>query len=134
MPRPKLSQEEMEARKQHPQKRNPTSEEMNRVIVAAEGNINIVMENEKDKIAELKRQGYKNVTIWNEVTAAGSVDHSHPFDTHLVVLDGEIEVIVDDQSRVLKTSEEIDIPRGTMHHSRLASKGCRYITAERFNS
>ena len=90
------------------------------------------MDNEKYKIDQLEKQGYKKITVWNEVTLAGSVDHSHPFDTHLVVIDGEIEMTVNDQSKVLKASEEVNIPRHTLHHGKIGPKGCRYITAEKY--
>lgn len=97
-------------------------------------NTNIVMENEKHKIDELKKQGYDKVIVWNEVTAAGSIDHSHSFDTYILVLDGKIEISINGQTKLLKTSDEIYIPKNTIHHSKASSEGCRYITAENINS
>jgi hypothetical protein len=90
------------------------------------------MKNEKDKIDELKKQGYENVIVWDKVTAFGSVDHSHSFDTRIVVLSGEIEISINGQTRVLKTSDEIDIPRDTLHHAKAGPSGCRYISAEKY--
>src|SRR5689334_6716296 len=102
------------------------------VLAVQERNIRSAMENEKRKIEELKKQGYEKVTVWDEVTIFGSRDHSHPFNTHIVVLEGEIEISINGRTRVLKASDKVDIPRDTLHHSKLGSGGCRYITAEKY--
>lgn len=93
-------------------------------------NIRIVMGSESLKIEELKKKGYDKVLVWDKVTAFGSTEHSHPFDTYLFILSGSMEITINGQSRVLKASDEVEIPKGALHYSKAGPEGCRYITAE----
>ena len=50
------------------------------------------MESKEQKIEELKQKGYNTVYIWNAEPNEEDSDHAHPFDTHLIILGGEIEI------------------------------------------
>jgi len=89
------------------------------------------MGSEKQKIEELKKQGYKEVTVWDTVTDYGQRDHSHPFDTYIFILDGEIEISIGGKISILKSDDEARIPKDILHHAKLGPNGCRYITAEK---
>lgn len=104
---------------------------MTLATVVQERSLSIVMGNENDTIAELKSKGYKNVTVWDKVTPAGSIEHSHPFDTCLFMLEGEMEITVNGNAKILKSSEKIKIPKDAPHFSKVISQGCKYITAEK---
>ena len=84
-----------------------------------------------EKVEELKRLGYDNVFVWDAEAGEEDPDHSHPYDTRLVILDGEIEIKMDGESRILKSGEEIDIPREKVHYGKAGPNGCKYIVAEK---
>jgi quercetin dioxygenase-like cupin family protein len=84
----------------------------------------------EEKVEELKRIGYDNVYVWDAEPGEEDPDHSHPFDVHLVILEREIEIGMDGTSRILKSGDEIDIPRGKTHSGKAGPNGCKYIVAE----
>ena len=88
------------------------------------------MENSEQKIEELKSKGYNPVYIWDAEPNEEDPDHTHPFDTHLVVLEGEIEIRVDGESLILKPGDKLDIPRKKIHCGKAGVSGCKYIIAE----
>lgn len=87
--------------------------------------------NKEQKIEELKRQGYDPIYIWNAEPNEEDPDHAHPFDTHLVILEGKIEIGFDGNGKILKPGEEIAIPRSEIHYGIAGQNGCKYIVAEK---
>jgi quercetin dioxygenase-like cupin family protein len=92
---------------------------------------NNVMTSEQEKIKGLKRQGYGPVYVWDAEPNEEDPDHTHPFDTCLVVLVGEIEIGMDGKSIILKSGNAIDIPREKIHYGKVGAQGCKYIVAEK---
>lgn len=74
----------------------------------------------EERVATLKREGYDKVYVWNAESNEKDPDHEHAFDTHLEVLDGEIEISVGATKTIMKTGNVLDIPRNTVHKGRLA--------------
>lgn len=89
------------------------------------------MESSGDKIQELKTMGYDPVYVWNAEPNEEDPDHTHPFDTRLFIMDGEIEIRLGEKIITLRSTNEMDIPRGTVHSGKVGPKGCKYIVAER---
>ena len=85
----------------------------------------------KQKIKELKNKGYDRIYIWDAEPNEEDLDHKHTYDTHLIVLEGNIEIRKDSKSMVLKPGDEMDIPREKIHYGKAGVKGCKYIVAER---
>lgn len=69
------------------------------------------MGNSEQKIEELRHKGYDPVYVWDAEPNEEDPDHSHPFDTHLQVLSGEIEIKMDSNSKILMMDDQLDIPR-----------------------
>ena len=84
-----------------------------------------------EKIKNLEDKGYSPVYIWDAEPNEEDPDHSHNFDTCLVVLDGEIEIKFGSESNILKSGDEINIPRGKIHYGKAGKNGCKYIVAEK---
>ncbi len=89
------------------------------------------MESREEKIQELKEEGYNPVQVYNAEPKEEDLEHAHAFDTHLVILDGEIKIKMDGNNVELKAGDEIDIPRGKIHYSLTGENGCELILAER---
>lgn len=89
------------------------------------------MGSREQKIEELKQKWYDPVYIWDEGPNEEDPDHTHPFDTHLLILNGEIEVRMNGKSTILRSGDEIEIPRDQVHYGKAGTSGCRYIVAEK---
>jgi len=85
----------------------------------------------ENKIEKLKTEGYELVYVWDAEPNEEDPDHEHPFDTHLIVLNGEIEIRMDGNTKILKTDDELDIPRQRIHYGKAGQNGCKYIVAEK---
>jgi quercetin dioxygenase-like cupin family protein len=88
------------------------------------------MGNNEQKIEELKQRGYNPVYIWDAEPNEEDPDHTHSFDTHLLILEGEIEIRMDGKSMIMKSESEIDIPKEKVHYGKAGQNGCKYIVAE----
>ena len=86
---------------------------------------------EKSSIEALKQQGYQQVYTWHASPFEEDHEHSHPFDTHLLVLEGEIEISIGDQATLLKPGNELNILRQVPHSGKAGKDGCKYIVAEK---
>lgn len=86
--------------------------------------------NPNEKVELLKTQGYEPVYVWDATPGEEDPEHSHEFDTHLVILDGELTLTIDGAERVLKEGNELDIPRNQTHAAVAGERGCSYIVAE----
>ncbi len=89
------------------------------------------MESNEQKIEELKQKGYNPVYIWDAKPNEEDPDHKHQFDMYLLVLEGEIEIKLDNKSIILKSSDDINIPREKVHYGKAGINGCKYIVSER---
>lgn len=89
------------------------------------------MTSNEERIAELKQKAYDPVYIWDAKPHEEDADHSHMFDTHLIVLDGQLEIRIDNKITILKSSDQINIPRETIHYSKAGKEGCKYIVGEK---
>lgn len=86
---------------------------------------------EQDIIRDLQGKGYQKVYVWKAEPKEKDPKHKHPFDTHLYVLHGELEVRMDNSIIVMKIDDELDIPRNTIHEAKAGPDGCTYIVGER---
>ncbi len=86
---------------------------------------------EKELVAELRNSNWDKVYIWDAEPHEADPSHTHPFDTKLVILTGEIEIEMDSVKKILQAGDDINIPRGKVHAGLVGEKGCRYIVAEK---
>ena len=89
------------------------------------------MENSEQKIEELKQKEYFPVWVYNSTPDEEDPSHEHDYDTHLLIIEGEIEIKMDGKTIILKSSDEVDIPRGKIHYGKAGKNGCKYIVAEK---
>jgi len=85
----------------------------------------------EEKIAALKQLGFQSVYQWSAEPGEEDLKHTHPFDTRILVLEGEIEIEMDDKMQIIKSGEEVDIPRGKLHSGKVGIGGCKYLVAEK---
>ena len=57
--------------------------------------------------------------------------HSHPFDAHAIVVEGEMWLTCNEQTRYLQPGDSFTLERGQMHSERYGSSGAMYLVARR---
>ncbi len=81
---------------------------------------------------KLVDEGFDNVYVWQDAPNAEYHDHSHPFTSAHVILDGEMQVVSEQEGRILRSGDRMDVIAGTIHSVKMGSEGCRYIIAEKY--
>ena len=91
--------------------------------------------NEQEIIEKLQSEGYDKVYIHNAEPGEIDDEHSHDFDTKLVILKGEIQIKSTTgnffSNMSYKTGSDTIIPRGKPHAAKVGPEGCRYVVAEK---
>ena len=93
--------------------------------------IKSVMGISEQKIQELKQKGYDPIYIWDANPNEEDLEHTHLFDTRILILEGELEIRLDGKSIIMKTGDSMDIPREKIHYGKAGITGCKYIVAEK---
>lgn len=81
-------------------------------------------------VARLKTEGYGHVFVWRDAPGATYPPHTHAGDTAHVVMDGEIAITVDGETKVYGPGERFDVPAGQVHSARAGPHGCVYVVGE----
>lgn len=86
-------------------------------------------------LSEFERQaraaGYDELLErrWEPHVTADS--HSHPFDAHAVLVEGEMWLTCEGQTRHLQRGDVFKLERGQMHSERYGATGAMYLVARR---
>ena len=82
-------------------------------------------------IKKLEEENCKNVYVWNASPNEDDPTHSHPYDTALIVLEGELLVKMNGQVLKLEVEDRADIPKGVVHSARAGAEGCKYVVGKK---
>jgi mannose-6-phosphate isomerase-like protein (cupin superfamily) len=91
----------------------------------------IAVMDEVKAAAQLKREGFEHTYVWRDGPNAFYPEHRHDMETAHIVLDGEMTLTVNGESRTFSAGERCDVPAGVMHSARMGARGCRYLVGER---
>ncbi len=84
------------------------------------------------KLAEqLRREGFINIYTWEDGPHACYADHSHPTLTAHIILEGEMTLTMEGESRTYGAGDRCDVPAGAVHAARMGPQGCRYLIGEK---
>ncbi|MEK7105484.1 MAG: cupin domain-containing protein [Patescibacteria group bacterium] len=86
---------------------------------------------EQEVINQMIAEGYLDAAAWDDGSRDDYEEHTHPFDTKLVMVSGEMELSVNGVKRVLRSGDTVEVLRGTPHAAKIDATGCRYIIGER---
>jgi quercetin dioxygenase-like cupin family protein len=85
-------------------------------------------------IDDLKAEGYDNVWAYEAEPEEIDEEHSHEYDTKLVILSGDIQITSEVGGAITNmkyvTGQTVEIPRNKLHSAKVGPDGCRYIVAE----
>lgn len=90
---------------------------------------------EQKLIEQLTNEGFDKVYVYDAEPGEVDEEHTHPFDTKLIILAGDISITSVLGGAVTnmnyKTGSSVSIPRNDPHSAKVGSGGCRYIVAEK---
>ncbi len=67
---------------------------------------------------------------WNAAQNEDDPDHVHPYNTALVILEGEISVTLGGKIFLLNSGDRFNILKSTLHSAIVGIDGCKYVVAE----
>ena len=80
---------------------------------------------------QLHGEGFRNTYIWEDGPGFRYSEHTHPFETAHIILEGEMTLTIDRHSTTYHAEERCDVPAGTVHAARMGPAGCRYLIGEK---
>ena len=86
---------------------------------------------EDQTIKMLTEEGYANVYAWNAVPRENDPHHNHPYDTALIVLEGEISIKIGNEVKKLEPGDRLDIGKLEFHSAVAGAEGCKYVVANK---
>lgn len=81
---------------------------------------------------KLLNEGFDNVYIWRDSPDVIYPDHTHPFVSAHVILEGEMTIVSERHGRILKPGDRFDVLPGTIYSVKMGDKGCRYIIGQKY--
>jgi quercetin dioxygenase-like cupin family protein len=86
---------------------------------------------ECDLVAELTREGFSHIFVWEDGPNTDYPEHTHRSETAHIVLSGEMTITTDGQSTTYRAGDRCDVPFGATHSAKMGPEGCRYLVGER---
>lgn len=87
---------------------------------------------ELEKIKEkLEEDGYTPIETYAAQPGEEDPDHSHDFDTYILMIEGEMLVRMEGEEKILNAQDDVFIPKGVTHYSKVGDTGCTFLHAER---
>ena len=81
--------------------------------------------------AEAQAHGYPEVVVRNWQPGQVVAEHSHPFDAWAMVVEGEMWLTVNGETRRLGPGDRFEVPRGQPHAERYGADGATYWVGRR---
>jgi mannose-6-phosphate isomerase-like protein (cupin superfamily) len=81
--------------------------------------------------SQLKSEGFSHTFVWQDGAGAHYPDHTHAGLTAHIILDGEMTLTMNGESKTYGVGERCDVPAGARHSARMGPQGCRYLVGEK---
>jgi mannose-6-phosphate isomerase-like protein (cupin superfamily) len=81
--------------------------------------------------AELHREGFLHTFVWQDGPGAFYPDHTHGGETAHIILEGEMTLTQNGETRTYQAGERVDVPAGAVHSAKMGPRGCRYLIGEK---
>ncbi len=86
---------------------------------------------ETELAKQLAKEGFRRTYVWQDAPSAYYPGHTHATETAHVILQGEMTLTIEGQTRTYRIGERCDVPAGALHAARMGPEGCRYLIGER---
>ncbi len=89
------------------------------------------MRDVKEWEAELAREGWGDFFVWHDGPNAFYPTHTHANPTAHIILEGEMTLTSQGETRTYRAGERVDVPADTVHSARMGPEGCRYLVGQK---
>ena len=89
------------------------------------------MRSEAECRDELWQEGYTEITVQTDPPGLMYPEHTHETTVAHVILEGEMTLVVDGRTNLLKAGDRFDAPAHAVHSARIGLEGCTYLIGER---
>jgi len=86
---------------------------------------------EEDCRNQLRAEGFTHIYTWQDRPGAFYPDHSHPTLSAHVILDGEMTLTQNGETRTFRAGDRVDVPAGAVHSAKMGPSGCCYLIGEK---
>ena len=86
---------------------------------------------ENELARQLKREGFSTTYVWQDGPNTIYPDHTHPVETAHIVLQGQVTITTEGETRKYRKGDRCDVPANTVHSAVMGPQGCRYLIGER---
>ena len=86
---------------------------------------------EADAKAIFRKEGYHNVYTWFDSPEEEYPTHAHPTQRSHFVIQGQMTVTMNNETRTYHPGERLDIDANVEHLSVVGPEGCTYVVGER---
>ena len=80
---------------------------------------------------QLRAEGFAHTYVWQDGPHAFYSTHTHPVETAHIILDGELTLTQDGETRTYGAGERCDVPANAKHSAKMGPRGCRYLIGEK---
>jgi quercetin dioxygenase-like cupin family protein len=89
------------------------------------------MESESQLRKQLDAEGFSHTFVWQDGPRTFYPDHTHAGLTAHIILDGDMTLTMDGQSRTYRVGDRCDVPASAVHSAQMGTRGCRYLVGEK---
>jgi quercetin dioxygenase-like cupin family protein len=83
------------------------------------------------EIEKLKKEGYKNIFIWEDKKGIYYNWHTHPYEEIRIMLEGEMIINTKTSKHHLKKGDILKVPPNETHEAYIL-EDCKYICASKY--
>lgn len=80
---------------------------------------------------QLCAEGFTHVFTWRDGPNAYYPDHMHTNLTAHIILDGQMTLASQGETRTYRAGDRCDVPAETVHSARMGPDGCKYMVGEK---
>ena len=80
--------------------------------------------------SQLQAEGFSRTFVWQDGPNAAYPDHTHGGLTAHIILDGEMTLTMNGETKTYRVGERCDVGAGEVHSATMGPKGCRYLIGE----
>lgn len=84
-----------------------------------------------DLEAELHKEGFTHTYVWEDKSETFHSDHTHRTETAHVILDGQMTMKMNGESKMYYAGDRVDVPANTVHSAFIGPHGCKYLIGEK---
>ena len=80
---------------------------------------------------QLRSEGFTHIYTWQDRPSAFYPEHTHPTLSAHIILDGEMTLTQNGETRTYRPGDRVDVSAGTVHSAKMGPAGCRYLIGEK---